>query len=182
MMKNTLIRTHNAFKALQRAGIADRQAEAMLEVFTPMQQSQPGKQISKQLGQIRTSVHQTDSRFDRFMVRVDQTDNRVSQLTTKVDQMDTHLGLLATKIHHIDERLGHVERKTDKLAVRFNHLEIRMDKLEALLSDMNVRLTSAVDNLRNDVAGLSADMRWIKRLSILMTTTLLAAVLKDILL
>lgn len=167
-MTGTVIRTHKAFKTLQQAGIADQQAEAMVKVFTHMQQSQPGEQISRQLDKIRAKVDQTDNRFDRLTVKVDQTDNRVGQLTTKV--------------LHMDERLGHVERKTDKLAIRFNHLEIRMDKLEVLLSDMNVRLTSAVDNLRNDVVGLSTDMRWIKRLSVLMTTTLLAAVLKDILL
>nr|WP_162303247.1 hypothetical protein [Pantoea allii] len=57
-----------------------------------------------------------------------------------------------------------------------------MDKMEVMLSEMNFRLTGAVDSLRNDVVTLTTDMRWIKRLSILTTTTLLAAVLKDILL
>lgn len=167
-MTSTIMSTHKAFKALQQAGIDDQQAEVMVEVFTDMQQRQPGAQVGKQLGQLRT--------------KVDQMDNRLGQLTTKVDQIDDRLGHLTTKVNQIDERLGHVERKTDKLAIRFNHLEIKVDKMEVMLSDMNFRLTGAVDSLRNDVVILTADMRWIKRLSILMTTTLLATILKDILL
>ena len=99
-----------------------------------------------------------------------------------MNQIDERLGHLSIKVDQIDERLGHVERKTDKLAIRFNHLEIKVDKMEVMLSEMNFRLTGAVDSLRNDVVTLSTDIRWIKRLSILMTTTLLAAILKDILL
>lgn len=94
--------------------------------------------------------------------------------------MDNRLGQLTTKVDQIDERLGHVERKTDKLTIRFNHLEIKVDKMEVMLSEMNFRLTAAVDSLRNDVVTLNTNMRWIKRLSILMTTTLLAVVMKDI--
>ncbi|NEG58711.1 hypothetical protein [Pantoea agglomerans] len=166
-MTSTMMSTHKAFKALQQAGIDDQQAEAMVEVFTDMQQRQPGGQVGKQLGQIQTKANHIDIRLD--------------QLTTKVDQIDGQLGQLTTKVHQIDERLGHVERKTDKLAIRFNQLEAKVDKLDVALSEMNFRLTSAVDCLRNDVVTLTTDMRWIKRLSILMTTTLLAAVLKDIL-
>ncbi|KAF6682233.1 MULTISPECIES: hypothetical protein [Pantoea] len=165
-MTSTMMSTHKAFKALQQAGIDDQQAEAMVEVFTDMQQRQPGGQIGKQLGQIQTKANHIDI--------------RLGQLTTKVDQIDGQLGQLTTKVHQIDERLGHVERKTDKLAIRFNQLEAKVDKLDVALSEMNFRLTSAVDSLRNDVVTLTTDMRWIKRLSILMTTTLLAAVLKDI--
>ncbi|MFW0699463.1 hypothetical protein [Pantoea sp. R13S299] len=154
MMTSTLMSTHKAFKALQQAGIDDQQAEAMVEVFSDMQQRQPGAQVGKQLGQLRT----------------------------KVDQIDERLGHLTIKVNQIDERLGHVERKIDKLAIRFSHLENKVDKMEVMLSEMNFRLTGAVDSLRNDVVTLTTDMRWIKRLSILMTTTLLAAVLKDILL
>ena len=163
-----MMSTHKAFKALQQAGIDDQQAEAMVEVFTDMQQRQPGAQVGKQLGQIQTKANHIDV--------------RIGQLQTKAEQTDERLGHLTIKVNQIDERLGHVERKTDKLAIRFNHLEIKVDKMEAMLSEMNFRLTGAVDSLRNDVVTLSTDMRWIKRLSILMTTTLLAAVLKDILL
>lgn len=167
-MTSTLMSTHKAFKALQQAGIDDQQAEAMVEVFSDMQQRQPGAQVGKQLGQLRT--------------KADQMDNRLGKLTTKVTQIDERLGHLTTMVNQIDERLGHVERKIDKLAIRFSHLENKVDKMEVMLSEMNFRLTGAVDSLRNDVVTLTTDMRWIKRLSILMTTTLLAAVLKDILL
>ena len=166
-MTSTMMSTHKAFKALQQAGIDDQQAEAMVEVFIDMQQKQPGEQPGKQLGQIQTKANQIDI--------------RLGQLMTKADQIDGQLGQLTTKVHQTDERLGHVERKTDKLATRVNQLEAKVDKLDVALSEMNFRLTSAVDSLRNDVVTLTTDMRGIKRLSILMTATLLAAVLKDIL-
>ncbi|WP_123809946.1 hypothetical protein [Pantoea vagans] len=192
----TMMSTHKAFKALQQARIDDQQAEAMVEVFTNMQQRQPGAQVGKQFGQIQTKANhidvrigqlqtkaeQTDERLGKLTTKVDQIDDQLGKLTTKVDQIDERLGHLTIKVNQIDERLGHVERKTDKLAIRFNHLEIKVDKMEVMLSEMNFRLTGAVDSLRNDVVTLTTDMRWIKRLSILMTTTLLAAVLKDILL
>ena len=181
-MTSTVMSTHKAFKALQQAGIDDQQAEAMVEVFTDMQQRQPGTQVGKQLGQLRIKVDQIDERLGKLTTKVDQIDDRLGKLTTKVDQIDDRLGHLTIKVNQIDERLGHVERKTDKLAIRFNHLEIKVDKMEVMLSEMNFRLTGAVESLRNDVVTLTTDMRWIKRLSILMTTTLLAAVLKDILL
>ncbi|MGJ0480637.1 hypothetical protein [Pantoea agglomerans] len=130
-MTSTLMSTHKAFKALQQAGIDDQQAEAMVEVFSDMQQRQPGAQVGKQLGQLRT----------------------------KVDQIDDRLGKLTTKVTQIDERLGHVERKIDKLAIRFSHLENKVDKMEVMLSEMNFRLTGAVDSLRNDVVTLTTDMR-----------------------
>ena len=168
MMTSTMMSTHKAYKALQQAGIDDQQAEAMVEIFSDMQQRQPGAQVGKQLGQLRT--------------KVDQMDDRLGQLTTKVDQIDDRLGHLITKVNQIDERLGHVERKIDKLAIRFTHLENKVDKMEVMLSEMNYRLTGAVDSLRGDVLTLTTNMRWIKRLSILMTTALLAAVMKDILL
>ncbi|MCX3309959.1 hypothetical protein ORN12_13270 [Pantoea vagans] len=167
-MTSTMMSTHKTFKALQQAGIDDQQAEAMVEVFTDMQPRQPGALVGKQLGQIQTKASHIDV--------------RIGQLQTKAEQTDEQLGHLTIKVNQIDERLGHVERKTDKLAIRFNHLEIKVDKMEVMLSEMNFRLTGAVDSLRNDVVTLTTDMRWIKRLSILMTTTLLAAVLKDILL
>ncbi|WHQ75030.1 hypothetical protein [Pantoea sp. Lij88] len=154
MMTSIMMSNHKAYKALQQAGIDDQQAEAMVEIFSDMQQRQPGAQVGKQLGQLRT----------------------------KVDQIDDRLGHLITKVNQIDERLGHVERKIDKLAIRFTHQENKVDKMEVMLSEMNYRLTGAVDSLRGDVLTLTTDMRWIKRLSILMTTALLAAVMKDILL
>ncbi|MGN8164294.1 hypothetical protein ACTJKZ_17215 [Pantoea sp. 22096] len=178
-MTSTMMSTHKAFKALQQAGINDQQAEAMVEVFNDMQQRPPGAQVGKQLGQIQTKTNHIDVRIGQLQTKADQTDDRIGNLTTKIDQMDDRLGKLTAKVDQIDERLGHVERKTDKLAIRFNQSEGKVDKLDVALSEMNFRLTSAVDSLRNDVVTLTTDMRWIKRLSILMTTTLLAAVLKD---
>lgn len=192
-MTSTMMSTNKAFKALQQAGIDDQQAEAMVEVFNDMQQRPPGAQVGKQLGQIQTKTNHIDVRIGQLQTKADQTDDRIGNLTTKIDQMDDRLGKLTakvdqidewlgqltTKVHQIDERLGHVERKTDKLAIRFNQSEGKVDKLDVALSEMNFRLTSAVNSLRNDVVTLTTDMRWIKRLSILMTTTLLAAVLKD---
>ncbi|MXP49304.1 hypothetical protein FD733_07555 [Pantoea sp. Eser] len=125
-MTSTIMNTHQAFKALQRAGIDEQQAEAMVEIFTDMQQGKPDQPDDKQL-------------------------SRVEQ---KVDQ--------------VDERLGHIERKIDKLGIRLNQIEIKVDKLEAGL----VSSTRTVENLRDEVVTVKNDMRWIKRLLMVVTTTL----------
>jgi len=159
-----MMRTLKAFKVLQQAGIDARHAEAMVEVFTDMQQRQPGAQTGKQLDQIQSKTHCIDIRLSQLQTNADETHERLDQLMTKA-------GLP-------DDRLGHIERKTDKLTIRFTQLAAKVDKLDFAFREMNTRF----ENLRNDVVTLTTDLRWMKRLSILMTTTLLAAVLKDILL
>ena len=147
-MTSTMMNTHQAFKALQRAGIDEQQAEAMVEIFTDMQQGKPDQPDDKQL-------------------------SRVEQ---KVDKMDERLGHVERKVDQIDERLGHVERKVDKLGIRLNQVEIKVDKLEAGL----ISLTRTVENLRDEVVTVKNDMRWIKRLLMVMTATLLVAAVKTL--
>jgi len=154
-MTSTMMKTHQAFKALQRAGIDEQQAEAMVEIFTDMQQGKPAQPDDKQLSRVEQ--------------KVDRVDERAGNVEHKVDQVDR-------KVDQMDERLGHVERKVDKLGIRLNQVEIKVDKLEAGL----ISLTRTVENLRDEVMTVKNDMRWIKRLLMVMTTTLLVAAVKTL--
>jgi len=97
-MTSTMMSTHKAFKALQQAGIDDQQAEAMVEVFTDMQQRQPGGQVGKQLGQIQTKANHIDIRLGQLQAKADQTDDRVSQLRPNVDDTNDRVRHLTTKV------------------------------------------------------------------------------------
>ena len=91
-MTSTMMSTHKAFKALQQAGIDDQQAEAMVEVFTDMQQRQPGAQVGTPLGQIQTKAKQIHVRLGELQPQAEQTKERLGKPTTKVYQTDERTG------------------------------------------------------------------------------------------
>ncbi|MDU7867938.1 MAG: hypothetical protein E7J78_12445, partial [Pantoea sp.] len=93
-MTSTMMKTHQAFKALQRAGIDEQQAEAMVEIFTDMQQGKPDQPDDKQLSRVEQ--------------KVDRVDERVGHVEQKVDQVEQ-------KVELIDEHVGNVERKVDQV-------------------------------------------------------------------
>jgi hypothetical protein len=119
-MTLTMMNTHKAFKRLQRAGINDRQAEAMVDIFSALKQ-------------------------DNALSRAD-----VMQAFQRQNQ---HIFSLSTQL-----------KKTESC------LRTDVDELKA---DVSV--------LKTDVGSLKNDMRWVQRLLMIMTTTLLMATIKYVL-
>ncbi|WP_343551643.1 DUF1640 domain-containing protein [Pantoea sp.] len=136
-MTLAMMNTHKAFKALQRAGVSDQQAEAMVEIFTEMQQDNALSRadLMKAGEGIKESIHELDVR-------------------------------LSNAIQDLDARLSGAIKDLD---VRLSNVEVRLDRME---KDIIV--------LKADVSELKTDMRWIKRLLMVMATTMVIAAIKYI--
>ncbi|MDR6348682.1 MULTISPECIES: DUF1640 domain-containing protein [Pantoea] len=136
-MTLAMMNTHKAFKALQLAGVSDQQAEAMVEIFTEMQQ-----------------------------------DNALS----RADLMKAGEGITGS-IKELDVRLtGDIRELDIRLTGAIKDLDVR---LSGAIKDIE-ELKADVKQLKADVATLKTDMRWIKRLLMVMTTTMVIAAIKYI--
>jgi len=132
-----MMNTHKALKALQLAGVSDQQAEAMVEIYTEMQQ-----------------------------------DNALS----RADLMKAGEGITGS-IKELDVRLtGDIRELDIRLTGAIKDLDVR---LSGAIKDIE-ELKADVKQLKADVATLKTDMRWIKRLLMVMTTTMVIAAIKYI--
>ena len=84
-MTLAMMNTHKAFKALQLAGISDQQAEALVEIFTEMQQNNAlsradlmtaGEGIKGSINDLDTllnqSIRELDARLSAIEVRLNE--------------------------------------------------------------------------------------------------------------
>ncbi|MBY4840764.1 DUF1640 domain-containing protein [Pantoea sp. DY-5] len=112
-----------------------------------------------------------------------QQDNALS----RADLMKAGEGITGS-IKELDVRLtGAIKEQDDRLSAAIRELDVR---LTGAIKDLDVRLTGAIKDieelkadvkqLKADVATLKTDMRWIKRLLMVMTTTMVIAAIKYI--
>jgi chromosome segregation ATPase len=142
-MTLAMMNTHKAFKALQLAGVSDQQAEAMVEIFTEMQQ-------------------------DNALSRADLM-NAGEGIKASISELDVRLS-------NIELRIENIERDIIGLKTDVSQLQIDVKQLQ---SDVN-QLKVDVHQLKADVSELKTDMRWIKRLLMVMATTMVIAAIKYI--
>jgi len=158
-MTLAMMNTHKAFKALQLAGVSDQQAKAMVEIFTEMQQ-------------------------DNALSRADLM-KAGEGITGSIKELDVRL---TGAIKELDDRLsGAIRKLDDRLSGAIRELNVR---LTGAIKDLDFRLSGAIKDidelkadvkqLKADVAALKTDMRWIKRLLMVMTTTMVIAAIKYI--
>ncbi|WP_235056628.1 hypothetical protein [Pantoea sp. AS-PWVM4] len=70
----TMMNTHKAFKSLQQAGVDERQAEVLVEIFAEMQQehSLTKADLSQAMEGVVKGQQALQTRVDRLEDRVDQ--------------------------------------------------------------------------------------------------------------
>ncbi|PQK72866.1 coiled-coil domain-containing protein [Pantoea ananatis] len=147
-MTLTVMNTHKAFKRLQRAGINDRQAEAMVDIFSALKQDNA---LS------RADVMQAFQRQNQHIFSLStQLKKTESCLRTDVDELKADVSVLKTDVAVL---------KTDVSVLKTDVAELKTD----------------VSVLKTDVGSLKNDMRWVQRLLMIMTTTLLMATIKYVL-
>lgn len=143
-MMLTMINTHNAFKALQQAGVADNQAEVMVEIFAGMQQENAltkGHLSQAMEGLVRTQngtnsvLNKLDGRFTRFesdvKVTLQAIDQRFDKLEVRFTQFENDAGV---KFQAIDQRFDKLEERFTQFendaGVKFQAINQRFDKFE----------------------------------------------------
>lgn len=153
-MALAMMNTHKAFKALQLAGIDDRQAEAMVDIFAEMQQDNALSRadLMQAADDIKHSMNEWDTRHSGENEKIT---NDIEELKTDVRQL---------KIDVAQLKIDVAQLKTEVAELKIDVAQLKID----------------VRQLQIDVAALKNDMRWIKRLLMVMTTTMMVAAIKYI--
>ena len=175
-MATAMINTHKAFKRLQRAGINDRQAEVMVDIFAQIQQDNA---LS------RADVMQAFTRHNQHILRLSkQSENMetdLSVLRTDFDSLKSDVSILRTDFDSLKSDVSVLRTDVDSLKSDVSVLRTDVNSLKTDVNRLTMdvsTLRTDVDEIRTDVGGLKNDMCWVKRLLMVMTTTLLMAAMK----
>ena len=158
-MTLAMMNTHKAFKRLQRAGINDRQAEAMVAIFSELQQDNA---LS------RADVMRA-FQFQNQHIMMLSTQLKKAESDLRTETGDVAKGVEVLQTDNDVFRTDIVELKTDVAELKADVAELKTDVAE---------LKTDVAELKTDVGNLKNDMCWVKRLMMVMTTTLLMATMK----
>jgi len=145
----TMINTHKAYLALQQAGVADKQAEVMVEIFAEMQQenSLTKVDLSQAVESVVRMQHATNNRIDNLEQRFDHFEKDV---TGQFQTMDI-------RFDKIDERFEKINQKFEKLDIRLGAMDQRMDQ---------------------NFTALKKDSQWLKGIMMAIVCTLIPAAAK----
>ncbi|MBA0037049.1 hypothetical protein HS962_12600 [Pantoea sp. BIGb0393] len=148
-MRMTMINTHKAYLALQQAGVADKQAEVMVEIFAEMQQenSLTKVDLSQAMESVVRMQHATNNRIDNLEQRFDHFEKDV---TGQFQTMDI-------RFDKIDERFEKINQKFEKLDIRLGAMDQRMDQ---------------------NFTALKKDSQWLKGIMMAIVCTLIPAAAK----
>ena len=121
----TMLNTHKAYKALQDAGVADKQAEVMVDIFAEMQQENTLTKfdLSQALETLAREQRATNHRIDSLEGRVDKFETEVNQ---RFDKIDARFEKIDQRFEKIDQRFEKIDEKLDQHDAKFNELDQRM--------------------------------------------------------
>ncbi|ADU67886.1 hypothetical protein [Pantoea sp. At-9b] len=122
----TMMNTHKAYKSLQQAGVDERQAEVLVEIFAEMQQEHALTKAD--LSQAMEGVIKGQQAFH----------TRVDRLEDRVDQFEKH----------VNERFEQVDKRFDQVDKRFEKLEARFDHTDSRISGMNLEIVGMKKELQ----------------------------------
>ena len=150
----TMLNTHKAYKSLQQAGVNERQAEVLVEIFAEMQQEH--SLTKADLSQAMEGVVKGQQ---ALQTRVDRLEDRVDQFEKNVDE----------RFEQVDKRFAHVDKRFDQIDKRFEKLEARFDHTDSRISGMNL-----------DIVGIKKELQWLKRVMMAATCAIVLAASKYI--
>ncbi|BAN98279.1 hypothetical protein E05_35130 [Plautia stali symbiont] len=107
----TMMNTHKAFKALQQAGVADHQAEVMVDIFAEMQQenSLTKTHLSQAMEGVMRAKHTTAQRVDKLAQSLGHFENEVRHtfkaIELRFDNVDEQFRQIDKRFEKVDERL-----------------------------------------------------------------------------
>lgn len=162
----TMMNTHKAYKALQDAGVADKQAEVLVEIFADMQQENALTKfdLSQAMEGMARVQSATTHRLDSLDGRFDKFEKNVNQRFDKIDE----------KFIKIDEKFDKIDEKFDKIDQRFEKVDERLNKQDVKLNDLDQRMQIGFTELKQDNV-------WIRRILLTIATALIAMTTKYIL-
>ena len=190
----TMMNTHKAYKALQDAGVADKQAEVLVEIFADMQQENALtkfdlSQAMEGMARVQSATtHRLDSlegRFDKFEKNVNQRFDKIEDKLVKIDErfdkIDENFIKIDEKFDKIDEKFIKIDEKFDKIDEKFDKIDQRFEKVDERLNKQDIKLSDLDQRMQIGFTELKQDNVWIRRILLTIATALIAMTTKYIL-
>lgn len=190
----TMLNTHKAYKALQDAGVADKQAEVMVDIFADMQQENALTKFDlSQATEIlvreqRATNHRIDSlegRFDKFETEVnqrfDQIDERFDKIDVRFEKIDAKFEKIDAKFEKIDEKFEKIDQRFEKIDEKFEKIDQRFEKIDAKLIQHDAKFNELDQRMQIGFTELKQDNVWMRRIMFTIATTMIAFTTKYLL-
>lgn len=145
----TMMNTHKAFKALQQAGVADHQAEVMVDIFAEMQQenSLTKTHLSQAMEGVMRANHATAQRVDKLAQSLRHFENEVRHtfkaIELRFDNVDE-------QFRKIDQRFEQIDQRFEKVDAQFREIDKRFEKVDERLLDLDHRMQLGFNELKRD--------------------------------
>jgi len=182
-----MLNTHKAYKALQDAGVADKQAEVMVDIFADMQQenaltkfdlSQATEILVREQGATNQRIDSLERRFDKFKTEVnqrfDKIDERFDKIDVKFEKIDERFEKIDAKFENIDAKFVKIDEKFEKNDQRFEKIDEKLSQHDAKFNELNQRMQIGFTELKQDNV-------WMRRIMFTIATTMIAFTTKYLL-
>lgn len=173
----TMMNTHKAFKALQQAGVADHQAEVMVDIFAEMQQensltkthlsqamegvmranhatAQRVDKLAQSLRHFENEVRHTfkaiELRFDNVDEQFRKIDQRFEQIDQRFEKVDAQFRTIEQRFEQIDEQFRKIDQRFEQIDERFRQIDKRFEKVDERLLDLDHRMQLGFNELKRD--------------------------------
>ena len=187
----TMINTHKAYKALQDAGVADRQAEVMVEIFADMQQENALTKfdLSQATESLIRAQSATNNRLDALEGRLDQFQNEVKLQFHGVNQrfevleksIDGRFDEVDKKFARIDEKFAKIDEKFEKIDEKFAKIDEKFEKIDERFNQQDIKINALDQRMQIGFTELKQDNIWIRRVLLTIATALIAMTTKYLL-
>ncbi|HAU5565895.1 TPA: hypothetical protein JD264_19065 [Serratia fonticola] len=187
----TMINTHKAYKALQDAGVADRQAEVMVEIFADMQQENALTKfdLSQATESLIRAQSATNNRLDALEGRLDQFQNEVKLQFHGVNQrfevleksIDGRFDEVDKKFAKIDEKFEKIDEKFAKIDEKFEKIDEKFEKIDERFNQQEIKINALDQRMQIGFTELKQDNIWIRRVLLTIATALIAMTTKYLL-
>ena len=176
----TMLNTHKAYKALQDAGVADKQAEVMVDIFADMQQenaltkfdlSQATETLVREQRATNQRSDSLEGRFDKFETEVNQ---RFDKIDERFDKIDAKFEKIDAKFENIDAKFVKIDEKFEKIDQRFEKIDEKLSQHDAKFNELDQRMQIGFTELKQDNV-------WMRRIMFTIATTMIAFTTKYLL-
>lgn len=180
----TMINTHKAYKALQDAGVADRQAEVMVEIFADMQQENALTKfdLSQATESLIRAQSATNNRLDALEGRLDQFQNEVKLQFHGVNQRFEVLEKsIDGRFDEVDKKFARIEEKFEKIDEKFAKIDEKFEKIDERFNQQDIKINALDQRMQIGFTELKQDNIWIRRVLLTIATALIAMTTKYLL-
>ncbi|UXO69023.1 hypothetical protein [Pantoea dispersa] len=152
----TMMNTHKAFKALQQAGVADHQAEVMVDIFAEMQQenSLTKTHLSQAMEGVMRANHATAQRVDKLAQSLRHFENEVRHtfkaIELRFDNVDEQFRKIDQRFEKMDEQFRKIDQRFEKMDEQFRQIDKRFEKVDERLLDLDHRMQLGFNELKRD--------------------------------